>query len=40
MSEMRQLVGLLKQIDDQLVACMRCGMCQAVCPIYAETGLE
>ena len=40
MSEMRQLVGLLKQIDDQLVACMRCGMCQAVCPIYTETGLE
>ena len=40
MSEMRELVGLLKQIDDQLVACMRCGMCQAVCPLYAETGLE
>jgi glycolate oxidase iron-sulfur subunit len=40
MSEMRQLVGLLKQIDDQLVGCMRCGMCQAVCPLYAETGLE
>jgi len=40
MSEMRELVRLLKQIDDQLVACMRCGMCQAVCPLYAETGLE
>lgn len=40
MSEMRALVGLLRQIDDQLVACMRCGMCQAVCPLYAETGLE
>ncbi|WP_428558496.1 MAG: (Fe-S)-binding protein [Solidesulfovibrio sp. DCME] len=40
MSEMRELVGLLKQIDDQLVACMRCGMCQAVCPLYGETGLE
>jgi len=40
MSEMRELVGLLKQIDDQLVTCMRCGMCQAVCPLYAETGLE
>lgn len=38
--EMRELVGLLKQIDDQLVACMRCGMCQAVCPLYGETGLE
>lgn len=40
MSELRELVGLLKQIDDQLVTCMRCGMCQAVCPLYAETGLE
>jgi glycolate oxidase iron-sulfur subunit len=40
MSEMRELVRLLKQIDDQLVACMRCGMCQAVCPLYLETGLE
>jgi glycolate oxidase iron-sulfur subunit len=39
-SEMRELIGLLKQIDDQLVACMRCGMCQAVCPLYGETGLE
>ena len=39
-SEMRELIGLLRQIDDQLVACMRCGMCQAVCPLYGETGLE
>ncbi len=38
--ELRELVGLLKQIDDQLVACMRCGMCQAVCPLYGETGIE
>jgi glycolate oxidase iron-sulfur subunit len=40
MNEMRELVRLLRQIDDQLVACMRCGMCQAVCPLYGETGLE
>jgi glycolate oxidase iron-sulfur subunit len=40
MSEMRELVRLLKQIDDQLVTCMRCGTCQAFCPIYKETGLE
>ena len=40
MSELRELVRLLKQIDDQLVTCMRCGMCQAVCPLYGETGLE
>ena len=40
MSELRELVRLLKQIDDQLVTCMRCGTCQAFCPIYKETGLE
>jgi len=40
MSELREMVRLLKQIDDQLVTCMRCGTCQAFCPIYKETGLE
>jgi len=40
MNELRQLIALFKQIDDQLVTCMRCGTCQSVCPIYRETGLE
>ena len=40
MGGMRELISLLRGIDDQLSACMRCGMCQAVCPLYAETGLE
>ena len=30
----------MKELDDQLVACMRCGLCQAVCPLFAETGRE
>jgi len=30
----------MKQLEDQLVGCMRCGMCQAVCPLFAETGRE
>ena len=38
--ELKKLRKMLLELDDQLVACMRCGMCQAVCPIYAETGLE
>ncbi len=40
MGDVKELVRLLGEIDDELVSCMRCGMCQAVCPVYAETGLE
>ncbi len=30
----------MRQLEDQLVVCMRCGMCQAVCPVFAQTGRE
>ncbi len=40
MADLDELHRLLLEIDDQLATCMRCGMCQAVCPIYAETGRE
>jgi glycolate oxidase iron-sulfur subunit len=40
MQDMKKLAQLLKQIEDQLVVCMRCGMCQSVCPVFAETGKE
>ena len=40
MSSMRALARLLRELDDQLVVCMRCGLCQAVCPLFAETGRE
>ncbi len=40
MGDVKELLRLLGEIDDSLVSCMRCGMCQAVCPVYAETGLE
>ena len=30
----------MQELDDQLRVCIRCGMCQAVCPLYSETGLE
>jgi len=40
MADMKQLAGLIKELEDQLVVCMRCGMCQAVCPVFAETGRE
>lgn len=40
MADLQELYRLLKELEDQLAACMKCGMCQAVCPLYAETGRE
>lgn len=40
MAEIHELAIQMKELDDQLVSCMRCGMCQAVCPVFGETGLE
>jgi glycolate oxidase iron-sulfur subunit len=40
MSSMKELTTLMRELEDQLVVCMRCGMCQAVCPLFMETGLE
>ena len=31
---------MLTSLDEQLGVCSRCGMCQAVCPLYAQTGDE
>jgi glycolate oxidase iron-sulfur subunit len=40
MAEVQELSRLLRELDEQMVSCMKCGMCQAVCPLYAETGRE
>ncbi len=40
MSEVKTLARLMRTLEEQLVVCMKCGMCQAVCPLFAETGLE
>lgn len=40
MDDLTRLAGMLDELDDQLAACMRCGFCQAVCPLYAQTGRE
>lgn len=37
---MNELQGLIKEIETQMKTCMRCGMCQAVCPLFAETYYE
>ena len=40
MSSLQALAKLMKELEDQMVVCMRCGLCQAVCPLFAETGRE
>lgn len=40
MADIHKLAEMLQKLDDQLVNCMRCGMCQAVCPLFKETGRE
>jgi glycolate oxidase iron-sulfur subunit len=40
MPSIKELSTLMRELEDQLKICMRCGMCQAVCPLFAETGRE
>lgn len=40
MSSIKALAKLVKELDDQIVVCMRCGLCQSACPLFAETGRE
>jgi glycolate oxidase iron-sulfur subunit len=37
---MEELARLMRELEDQLVVCMKCGMCQAVCPVFDQTGRE
>lgn len=40
MPGMREIAWLMRGLKDQLATCMRCGSCQAVCPLFAETARE
>ena len=40
MADIQKLALMFKELDDLLVGCMRCGMCQAVCPVFCQTGRE
>ncbi|MFH2218636.1 MAG: (Fe-S)-binding protein [Pseudomonadota bacterium] len=40
MPGMKTLKTLIGELEDRLAVCMRCGMCQSVCPLFAETGRE
>lgn len=37
MADLHKLAAMLQELDDQMVTCMKCGLCQAVCPVFAET---
>jgi len=38
--KMQQLARDVRQLEDQLAVCTRCGMCQANCPLFAQTHKE
>ncbi len=40
MSGMKNLANRVKELEDQLVVCIRCGMCQSVCPLFEQTRRE
>jgi len=40
MADMQKIADLMRALEDQLVVCMRCGLCQAVCPVFEQTGRE
>lgn len=40
MNNIQALAQRLMALDDKITACMRCGMCQAVCPMFGATGQE
>ena len=37
MADLHKLAAMLQELDDMMVTCMKCGMCQAVCPVFGAT---
>lgn len=40
MGNMTRLLRQLGELENDIKRCMRCGLCQAACPLYAHTGKE
>ncbi|MCF8068899.1 MAG: (Fe-S)-binding protein [Desulfobacterales bacterium] len=40
MQKMKQIAEMMKDLETQLDVCTRCGMCQAVCPLFIQTSRE
>ena len=40
MQDLKTLAADLMSLEDKLISCMKCGFCQAVCPVFGATGWE
>ena len=40
MKQITKLAGLAQTLQEQTTACKRCGICQAACPLFPQTGFE
>ena len=40
MSGLKELSLLMRELKYQMKICTRCGMCQSVCPLFEQTGIE
>ncbi len=40
MSDLNTLARQLMALDDRIIACMKCGFCQGVCPMFGATMME
>ncbi len=40
MKSITQIINELKEIEEDLLRCMKCGFCQSVCPLYIKDGIE
>ena len=40
MSDLKELAKKLESLDDKIISCMKCGLCQPVCPIFNSTMQE
>lgn len=40
MAGMKDLAERVRELENQLVICIRCGMCQSVCPLFEQTRRE
>ena len=40
MNDLQSLARRLMTLDDRIVACMKCGFCQQVCPMFGATMME
>ena len=39
-NNMNSLVQQVRELEDMVINCSRCGMCQSVCPLFEQTGRE